>query len=161
MTFFFDGIPPSDTIQYDQGKENENENEDGVSEKFRASPIVTDNDFIVHYPYKEGECFSCHDENSRSELVLKEPDLCYMCHEDFSGIFKSVHGPVSGGYCTSCHNAHMSKEKNLLIRNGQQICLFCHESKDVFKNETHMDIADTECTLCHNPHGGEDRFILN
>ena len=103
----------------------------------------------------------CHDENSMSELIMKEPDLCYICHEDFSEIFNSVHGPVSGGYCTSCHDAHMSKEIKLLKRTGQQICLFCHDSGAVFKNEVHEDIDDSECTLCHNPHGGEDRFILN
>jgi predicted CXXCH cytochrome family protein len=159
LTFFFDGVPVRDTLNNSTGTENNNAG--NVPEEFRSTPIVENKDYIIHYPYQEKECFSCHDENSKSELILPQPDLCYTCHDDFSKKFKYVHGPVAGGYCTSCHNAHMSKEKKLLIRSGQPLCLYCHESKSVFKNETHKDIADTECTLCHNPHGGENKFILN
>jgi predicted CXXCH cytochrome family protein len=158
LTFFFDGVPSPDTIKTSTDKGHK---DGGNSEEFRSEPVEANNGFTVHYPYKEKECFSCHDEKSKSELILPQPDLCYSCHEDFSKKFKFIHGPVAGGYCTSCHNPHMSKDKNLLIRSGQQICLNCHESKSVLKNDVHKDIADSECTLCHNPHGGENRFILN
>jgi predicted CXXCH cytochrome family protein len=159
LTFFFDGVPSSDSIKPSIGTESKNDAYN--SEIFRSTSVVENQDFIIHYPYKEKECLSCHDENSKSELIMPQPDLCYTCHDDFSKVYKKVHGPVSGGYCTSCHNAHMSKEKKLLIRKGQQLCFYCHESKAVFSNEVHKDIADSECILCHNPHGGEDRFILN
>ena len=159
LTFFFDGVPPNDTLKHEKGRDPKFEN--SSSEVFRSEPVEVNNNYTVHYPYKEKECFSCHDEKSKSELIMPQPDLCYTCHDDYSKKFKYVHGPVATGYCTSCHNPHMSKEKKLLIRSGQQICLNCHESKSVFKNVVHKDIGDSECTLCHNPHGGENRFILN
>jgi predicted CXXCH cytochrome family protein len=159
LTFFFDGVPSHDTLKNPAGTENKNA--DNVTAEFRPTPIVENKDYTVHYPYQEKECFSCHDENSKSELILPQPDLCYTCHNDFSKTYKYVHGPVAGGSCTSCHNVHMSKEKKLLIRTGQKLCLYCHDSKSVSKNEAHKDIADTECMLCHNPHGGENKFILN
>jgi predicted CXXCH cytochrome family protein len=159
LTFFFDGVPSRDSTSQVNGSAARG---DAYSaEVFRAEPVVVSTGYVVHYPYKEKECFSCHDEKSKSELIMPQPGLCYTCHDDFSKTYKNVHGPVAGGYCTTCHNAHMSKEKKLLIRTGQQLCFYCHDSKAVLRNEIHKDIADSECTLCHNPHGGEDRFILN
>ena len=159
VSFFFDGVPVKDSTRTvrNSGSESDSLN----SDVFRASPIVSNSGYTVHYPYRENDCYSCHDEKSKSELILPQPDLCYTCHDDFSTKYKYVHGPVSSGYCTSCHNAHMSKGKKLLIRTGQNLCLFCHDSGPLLKTETHKDIADSECILCHNPHGGEDRFILN
>jgi predicted CXXCH cytochrome family protein len=159
LTFFFDGVPASDTIKQEKSKDPKSEN--SSSEIFLSEPIEVNSNYTVHYPYKEKECFTCHDEKSKSDLIMLQPELCYTCHDDFSKKFKFVHGPVAAGYCTTCHNPHMSKEKKLLIRSGQQICINCHESKSVFKNDVHKDIGDSECTLCHNPHGGENRFILN
>jgi predicted CXXCH cytochrome family protein len=159
LSFFFDGVPLKDTSTF--ANNNLPDKDSMKSVVFRENIIESNSGYVVHYPYQEKECFSCHNEDSKSELVLPQPDLCYTCHDDFSDKFKVVHGPVSSGYCTTCHNAHMSKEKNLLIRTGQQLCLFCHESEPLLKSETHKEITDTECTLCHNPHGGEDRYILN
>jgi predicted CXXCH cytochrome family protein len=159
ISFFFDGVPARDSSKT---VKNSNSPSDSLkTDVFRAVPIETDEGFTVHYPYKEKDCFSCHDEKSKSELILPLPNLCYTCHDNFADKFKYVHGPVASGYCTNCHNPHKSKEKKLLIRTGQQLCLFCHDSGPLLKSETHKDIADTECTLCHNPHGGEDRYILN
>ncbi len=159
LSFFFDGVPPLDTVKTMSGQDNRKENRN--PEIFRPVPIVADNNFSLHPPYKEKECFSCHDENAQSELLMPQPDLCYLCHNDFSKEYKFVHGPVAAGYCTSCHNPHKSELKKLLIRPGQQLCLDCHLSKSVFKNKNHKDIGNSECILCHNPHGGENRFILN
>jgi predicted CXXCH cytochrome family protein len=159
LTFFFDGVPVHDTLKTASSKgKGIDENSSDV---FRPIPLEINNAYNVHYPYKEKECYSCHDEKSKSDLIMSQPGLCYTCHDDFTKKYKSVHGPVAGGYCTSCHNPHMSKEKSLLMRSGQQICLNCHESKSVLKNDAHKDISDSECTLCHNPHGGETRFLLN
>ena len=159
LTFFFDGVPPYDSIKSSGGLSRINENDS--SKIFRSGSIVENSGYTVHYPYKEKECSNCHDENNKSDLIMTMPALCYTCHDDFSKTYKYIHGPVSAGYCTACHNPHMSKEKKLLIRTGQQLCLFCHDLKAVMKNDEHKDIAGTECTLCHNPHGGENRFILN
>jgi len=159
ISFFFDGVPVKDSSITAAGSTSLPDSlKSGV---YWARPMESNTGYTVHYPYQEKECYSCHDEKSKSELILPLPDLCYTCHEDFAVQYKYVHGPVSSGYCTNCHNAHMSKEKKLLIRTGQQLCLFCHDRGSLFKSDTHKDIADSECTLCHNPHGGEDRFILN
>jgi predicted CXXCH cytochrome family protein len=159
LTFLFDGVPVRDTLKTSRSEgKGAGENNPDI---FRPVPLEISSEYIVHYPYKEKECYSCHDEKSKSELLKPQPDLCYSCHDDFTKKYKSVHGPVAGGYCTACHNPHMSKEKSLLLRSGQQVCLNCHESKAVLKNEAHKDIADSECTLCHNPHGGDTRFLLN
>jgi predicted CXXCH cytochrome family protein len=159
LSFFFDGVPLKDSVQ--RSVNGRSFSDSLKTDIFRANPIVSNSGFIVHLPYQEKKCLSCHDEKSKSELRLPQPDLCYSCHSDFSSKYKYVHGPVSSGYCTNCHNAHMSKEKNLLTRTGQQICLLCHDSGLLLKNETHKNNADSDCTLCHNPHGGENRYILN
>jgi predicted CXXCH cytochrome family protein len=159
LTFFFDGVPSKDSIA--NVSETNAEMHSNDKEEFRTTPIVSNVDFIVHYPYQEKDCYSCHNENSKSEIIAKQPDLCYTCHDDFAGKYKYLHGPVATGYCTICHNPHMSKQPKLLTRVGQQVCLYCHESKSVFKNDVHKELDGAECTDCHNPHGGEDRFILN
>jgi predicted CXXCH cytochrome family protein len=159
LPFFFDGVTVKDSLKTKSAAEEKKTNSDSSLPVLMSQAVYKD--YVVHYPYKEKECNSCHDENSKSELLTTQPGLCYKCHDDFSKTYKFVHGPVAGGYCTSCHNPHMAKEKKLLLRTGQQLCLYCHDSKDVLKNENHKDIADTECTMCHNPHGGENKFMLN
>ena len=118
------------------------------------------NDTYYHYPYSENYCTSCHDENSSSEMIMPEPDLCYTCHEDYNSVYKVVHGPAAGGYCTSCHHPHMSKEAKLLKRKGRTLCLYCHESNMIAKNPAHSDTGNINCTVCHNPHGGNDRNLI-
>ena len=157
LTFFFDGVPQSDTtdaipLQSGQPEDTTLLAEESTS---RATMFQT-----VHYPYGERECAMCHDENARGNMVVPEPDLCYICHEDFSDTYNYVHGPAAGGYCTACHDPHMSKEQHLLKRTGQPLCLFCHDETAVFKNEIHEGLGDISCMECHNPHGGEDRFIF-
>jgi predicted CXXCH cytochrome family protein len=159
LSFFFDGVPVSDSVNV--AAISELSQDSSRNDLFLAKPFTAVAGYNLHYPYQEKDCFSCHDEKSKSELLLPQPALCYTCHDDFSKKYKIVHGPVSSGYCTTCHNAHMSKEKSLLIRTGQQVCLFCHDSGPLLRSETHKDIADTDCTLCHNPHGGDNRFLLN
>ena len=159
LSFFFDGVPVPDTTV--KSSLPEPSKEEMTGDIFRPVPIEFLKDNTIHYPYGEKDCYSCHDEKSKTELVLAQPDLCYICHEDYSQKYKAVHGPVEAGYCTSCHNPHKSERPKLLIRSGNDICLDCHEKLTVMKNVEHSDIADAECTLCHNPHGGENRFILN
>lgn len=118
------------------------------------------NDTYFHYPYSENYCTSCHDENSKSEMILPEPDLCYSCHEDYSSVYPVVHGPAAGGYCTTCHHPHMSKEAKLLIRKGRPLCLYCHDIRMIAKNPAHAETGESNCTMCHNPHGGIDRFMI-
>jgi predicted CXXCH cytochrome family protein len=113
-----------------------------------------------HYPFSENYCTSCHDENSKSKMIMPEPGLCYTCHEDYSSVYTVVHGPAAGGYCTSCHHPHMSEEAKLLKRKGIALCLYCHESRMIAGNPAHDEAASMNCTGCHNPHGGNDRNLI-
>lgn len=154
LTFLFDGVP-------DTTKTISSMNKDLLNKQDTSGVVASNiNEIYTHPPYQENECEICHDKNSRGNTVLKQPELCSQCHEDFKSKFKYVHGPVEGGFCTSCHNPHMSKSKHLLLRDGQNLCTFCHEINQVKKNEMHGDIGDASCLECHHPHGGEDNFIL-
>lgn len=114
----------------------------------------------IHYPYAEKECVACHDEQSLGRMTEPEPGLCYICHEDLSGIYAYLHGPVAGGYCSSCHNPHSSEHESLLRFSGDQLCFHCHTEEDVYRNEMHSDLDGMACTDCHNAHGGEDKYIF-
>jgi len=158
LSFFFDGVPSA------------GQDSPGVAGVFPDSALsaslpampgdsLRDNTFY-HYPYKENYCTSCHDENSSSEMIMPEPDLCYACHEDYSTVYPVVHGPAAGGYCTSCHHPHMSEEAKLLLRKGTALCLYCHDSRMIARNPAHDEAAVMNCTDCHNPHGGNDRYLI-
>ena len=91
LSFFFDGVPVSDSINTDTTTVFKNVSE--ISDTVKTTAIIENRDFIVHYPYREKECYSCHDENSKSEFVLPQPDLCYICHDDFSTVLNTYMDP--------------------------------------------------------------------
>lgn len=158
LSVFFDGVPAmnSDSVRV---TDISPELSSAVNLPAPDSDSLRDGLFY-HYPYKENYCNSCHDENSKSEMVMPEPDLCYSCHEDFSSTYNVVHGPAAGGYCTSCHHPHMSDQPKMLKRKGQLLCLYCHDNKMILKNPVHSYIGNSDCTTCHNPHGGNDRSLI-
>ena len=121
---------------------------------------LSDPDGFIHYPYGERECASCHNEQALGSMLVAQPGLCYICHEDLSTQFSYLHGPVAGGYCTACHDPHRSENEKLLKRTGEVLCYYCHESKSVLANEMHADLEGMLCMDCHNPHGGEDKYIF-
>jgi len=115
---------------------------------------------LVHFPYAERECAACHDPNSLGTMLEPQPDLCYLCHEDYSRSYTYLHGPVAGGYCTSCHHPHLSEKAHLLRFTGSELCYYCHRKERVLKNDMHSDLEGMNCNDCHNAHGGEDRYIF-
>ena len=158
LSFFFDGAPSAvkdSLILSDSSRDTAL----AVTITSPAGDSLGD-DTYYHYPYSENFCTSCHDENSKSEMIMPEPELCYTCHEDYSTVYPVVHGPAAGGYCTSCHHPHMSKEAKLLKRKEISLCLYCHDSKMVAGNPAHDEAAIMNCTVCHNPHGGNDRYLI-
>jgi predicted CXXCH cytochrome family protein len=158
LAFLFDGVP-TDVQDSQPSLETKSDTITGVSVPDAPGDTIRDDTFY-HYPYKENYCSSCHDEKSKSEMIMPEPDLCYSCHDDYSSIYNVVHGPAAGGYCTSCHHPHMSADKKLLLRKGNDLCLFCHDSRMVAKNQAHDEAVEMNCTDCHNPHGGNDRNMI-
>ena len=158
LNFFFDGVPETDTVQTGLADLEEAKSDSlGETEALLAQNVPSR---IVHYPYEEGECASCHNELSLGTMVEVQPGLCYLCHEDLSQVYNYLHGPVAGGYCTSCHNPHMSESGKLLRMTGDNLCLHCHSEEDVAKNEIHQDLEGMSCMDCHNPHGGDDKYIF-
>jgi predicted CXXCH cytochrome family protein len=157
LTVFFDGVPPPETESIMNIADSTAMAEEQEQTVFES----TEKAFVVHPPYQERDCSGCHDRNQMGRLASEMPELCYICHEDFSSRFKTLHGPVEGGYCTECHNPHMNQNASLLIRTGQELCLYCHEKGNIERNEIHEGLGEINCLECHNPHGGEDRYILN
>ncbi|NOY37460.1 MAG: hypothetical protein GXO83_07770 [Chlorobi bacterium] len=159
LSFFFDGVPVVDSSMTDTIHSQPGLDVSGDTSALLAKTVKPK--YVLHYPYQERMCTSCHLENALGQFADTQPGLCYMCHEDFAEKYKHLHGPVSGGYCTACHNPHMSKNENLLRRTGQKLCLYCHDKDRILKGETHEGIGEMSCLECHNPHGGEDKFLFN
>jgi predicted CXXCH cytochrome family protein len=155
LSFFFDGVPVHDTTIVVQNNTAASEDGDMVVNHNISKP-----EYFTHKPYEEEKCNSCHESDFSNRLIKKTPELCYNCHDDFSSQFKSLHGPVNGGYCTECHNQHMSKYEKLLDRTGQDLCLSCHQKEQILKSNKHEKIGSRNCTECHNPHGGDNSGML-
>jgi len=158
LHFFFDGVPEGDsTSLLSENPEGIVPDSSGNSEEMLA---LSDPEGLIHYPYGEGECSSCHNEQALGNMVESQPGLCYICHEDLAGQYSYLHGPVAGGYCTACHDPHRSENEKLLKLTDEALCFYCHEAKSVLGNEMHEDLEGMLCTDCHNPHGGEDKYIF-
>jgi predicted CXXCH cytochrome family protein len=93
----------------------------GAAEK-RLAPIPRDQATVVHGPYEQGACDTCHERadagNPGAAKVTNE--TCLACHDEFAGtapvkISKGKSHPSGKGTCTACHNPHNSKKKKLLL----------------------------------------------
>jgi len=156
LNFFFDGVPGDELLEQTTSIDSIKKPDTTVQETELPNIEMT----VYHIPYLEKDCSNCHDQNTMGRYILPQPKLCYQCHENFEERYKTVHGPVAGGYCTACHQPHYAQE-NLLKRSGQELCLNCHVPGESFNTTIHEGIEDTNCIECHNPHGGEDRLMFN
>ena len=151
LSFLFDGVPDLELEVYVAPGDSlllTSLSADSMLAEISVKPSI-----FYHYPYQEKECMMCHNPESVGSLMSPEPDLCYLCHEDFSYSFANLHGPVEAGYCSICHEPHMSKYEKLLQLRGNGLCLKCHvEFKDK-QPEFHHPVDDNNCVTCHNPHG--------
>lgn len=116
---------------------------------------------VVHGPTAQQNCESCHrlvDELSHKfEMPLKEPDLCYECH-DRPPAHEFQHGPVALGVCTVCHNPHSGPEEFMLPATGNNLCFVCHTEmqEHVHSVEIEHDVIREEgCIACHDPHASD------
>ena len=94
------------------------------------------------------------------ELPDTKADTCLTCH-DTIGKAAVIHGPVSGGSCTSCHVFSGAGDKTRIDLAGgatkdntAALCGACHE--DVLKisraEYAHGPVAEGNCISCHDPH---------
>jgi predicted CXXCH cytochrome family protein len=88
----------------------------------RLAPLPRDQATVVHGPYEQGACDTCHEradaKNPGAAKVTNE--TCLACHDEFAGkspvkIGKGKSHPDGKGTCTACHNPHNSKKKKLLL----------------------------------------------
>ena len=87
----------------------------------RLAPIPRAQATVVHGPYEQGACDTCH---ARADAADPGPAsagkaVCLACHDEFGGkvpvrIGKGKSHPIKGE-CTGCHNPHNSKKKKLLL----------------------------------------------
>jgi len=120
---------------------------------------------VVHPPFQTGDCSMCHvkTKDGYSEaLIMKVPDLCYMCHPR-KDEKKVVHNPVKAGACTQCHDPHKSRTPRLLkAPSANDLCLSCHPSiqRLLSKPNVHPPVTLMGCTACHDPHAEDNEFRL-
>ena len=158
LSFLFDGVPAPGLLEANISNDSVYV---GDSMNILAlSNRVPQQLMVLHSPYREKQCALCHDQSSSSKTIEPQPQLCYICHDNFNENFNVVHGPAGGGFCTSCHNPHKSKSKKLLLRPTQELCIHCHDSILVFNNKYHQNVELGNCMECHNPHGGENRYMM-
>ncbi len=155
LSFLFDGVPnPNDTTIITNTQSN-NETDSAMLSLYNSKQQT----FTMHPPYQEKSCSECHILN-KSQLIIKQPDLCFNCHENFIEENLFTHGPAAGGYCTACHEPHKSKNEKLLTDNKKEICNKCHNSV-IFKNgDFHSNAGDLDCTECHDSHGGDNKYFV-
>ncbi len=153
LSFVFDGVPDPNLAQNtDSTNSVRPDSTEILLIADKAKPQI-----YFHPPYKDKDCSSCHN-NNMGQVSVRQPDLCYVCHENFENQYTNVHGPVAGGYCTSCHNPHKSKLPNLLVNSGSDLCFKCHDSQ-IIENDIHAVAETSDCLSCHNPHG-ENNSVL-
>jgi predicted CXXCH cytochrome family protein len=88
----------------------------------RLAPLPRDQAAMVHGPYEEGACETCHE---RADAGNPGParvnnETCFACHDEFGGkaavrVGKGKSHPAGQEACTACHNPHNSKKKSLLL----------------------------------------------
>jgi predicted CXXCH cytochrome family protein len=93
----------------------------GADEK-RLAPLPKDQAVVVHGPYEQGACDTCHERADAKDpgKAKVSNETCLGCHDEFAGsapvrISKSKSHPTSKSACTTCHNPHNSKKKKLLL----------------------------------------------
>ncbi len=100
---------------------------------------------------------------AKSELVLPETELCWMCHGNLGSMrhMQYPHAPFEGGYCTNCHDPHASDFRVLLKQDERDLCVTCHRiGPELARDQVHPPVEGRFCTNCHNPHASEYRGIL-
>jgi predicted CXXCH cytochrome family protein len=145
LSFFFDGVPdPS------PGPAGGARGED----RARTPALV-----VVHRPYAEDKCESCH--TTRFRPSRHDSGACMQCHAPVRTAHPRMHGPVSAGACLWCHSPHESSHAFLMRDADRKVCAQCHSGAtfDTSRVAAHAD-ATRGCLECHVAHGGDRPFLL-
>lgn len=159
LSFFFDGVRPDSARMAQNGTKQKN----GAQVK---------KVLIVHSPYQDGDCSSCHDIEEfqhANQLSDEIPTLCYECHDEDKFTKEVVHSPVEDGECMECHHPHESTQPALLHKPVIATCFGCHEKVEI--DEAHEEVEGSSndssngagrviCIQCHNPHSSDEEFLI-
>jgi len=144
LSFFFDGVPDPDAVS-----------ETGEFDTLPAGAV-----YVVHAPYAQDACLSCHQDPGNMRLTRDASSLCLKCHAQVLTEHRFLHGPVAGDGCLWCHNPHLSPHKYLLRSSAPDLCLQCHgEELMNAPLPVHEDLS-SDCLSCHLGHGGPTREFL-
>jgi DmsE family decaheme c-type cytochrome len=110
-------------------------------------------------------CHTVHDAKDPSQLIQKDPGLCYTCHaKEKAAFMKPFHHRVNEGLvkCSDCHNVHGGNVEHQLRSTGSEdaVCFQCHsEKRGPFVFE-HAPVKTEGCSACHSPHGSNNPRLL-
>ncbi len=93
-----------------------------AAEVNRLAPLPKDQAIVVHGPYEQGACDTCHERADAKDpgAAKATSETCLSCHDEFAGkapvkIGKGKSHPAGKGTCVSCHNPHNAKKRKLLL----------------------------------------------
>jgi predicted CXXCH cytochrome family protein len=116
--------------------------------------------YVIHEPYEERKCQSCHKSRFAQELVVDATELCWVCHEqdDYEG--EVMHGPAAAGLCVGCHDPHKTPNEYMLLESRSDICRRCHDQSNFEFSGRHAEDEAADCLRCHNPHASDREYLL-
>jgi predicted CXXCH cytochrome family protein len=92
------------------------------AEESRLAPLPRDQATVVHGPYEQGACDTCHERADAKNpgAARTTNETCLACHDEFAGkapvkIGKGKAHPEGKAACLSCHNPHNAKKPKLLL----------------------------------------------
>jgi predicted CXXCH cytochrome family protein len=146
LSFFFDGVPdPNAPVHV-------------IGSKVGDS---TGNRTVVHKPYADNQCNSCHlNTNDIFARAQVREDLCVSCHAGTPVQYAVMHGPVVNNACQMCHVPHSSALPHLLRQPSPGLCTQCHEPGGLALMHKQPLDPKASCIDCHSGHGGSDHTML-
>ncbi|MCB0729634.1 MAG: cytochrome c3 family protein [Ignavibacteriae bacterium] len=120
---------------------------------------------MVHSPFAEKKCLSCHSPHSSNTKGIlagtTEKEVCSKCHNIDIKEHKYFHGPFISNQCASCHFGHESDFNALARFDDPYLCFQCHIEKeeDLQLSVVHPIFSDG-CMDCHSPHSSKQSYML-
>ena len=163
LSFFFDGVPkPGEEGTQRVGGPSGAEVTPGREGGPPPAPAGPPPPVSEHAPWRNRECFACHEAESSLVAFAKGPALCSKCHGEYvhPNPMDWVHGPVALGQCQLCHQPHKSDYPSLLTAPELDLCRRCHAEPDLLDWPFHKAAAGKSCSTCHDPHMAGNRLLL-
>jgi predicted CXXCH cytochrome family protein len=175
LSFFFDGVPPPagfehlgpQTVMDEWGEQVpiDDPRAQAILQRqaqVQEQQVEAQKVFFYHAPYRDRECFGCHDREGDFQPPDKAGELCQRCHTEYFTAAKDdwIHGPTLLGECRRCHEPHKSEHDSLLTSKQPELCVDCHDPQYVEQDPYHAAVDHQQCSRCHDPHATGNRLLL-